>query len=327
MESQNVSIWELSDLRTPWCIFVVATLDIAGHLAEGRNNLDQLAQAAACDKDVLHAILGHLVSHGVFSEPAPGVFALNDAASPLLDPITRLSLNLEDIGGRFAHAWGTLLQLTRTGKPAYQQAFGLSFWQDLEAHPALAGSFDALIGPPGHGIPNSEFQLSAGWESIHTLVDVGGGTGAMLAEILRTQPHLHGILVDLPRTVSRSDEIFRAAGVTERVKTVGQSLFDPLPKGADLYLLRGVLNDWPDAEAVQILAGCARAASPSGRVVVLKSVGPDDAQPELTIEMVLVGGKHRTIAQFTGLALQAGLKVIASGLQPSDYYVVECVPL
>ncbi len=326
MESPKVNILELSDLSTPWCVFVAATLDIAGHIAAGKNKIGELAQAAGCDRDVLDAILGHLVSHGVFSEPAPGVFALNEAAGQLLDPVTKLSLNLEDLGGRFAHAWGTLLQLSRTGKPAYDQVFGVSFWEDLETHPQLAASFDALIGPPGHGIPDPEFQISGGWERIKTLVDVGGGTGAMLAEILRTRRYLDGILVDLPRTVTRSEDIFRSAGVMERVKIVGQSFFEPLPAGADIYLLRGVINDWPDHEALQILSGCAQAARASGRVIVLKSVGPNDARPDLAIEMVLCGGNHRTITQFTRLALQAGLEVVASSLQPSGYYVVECKP-
>ncbi len=325
--SQPANIWEMSDLATPWCIFVVATLDIAEHISAGKNNIDDLANAAGCDRNVLHAILGHLVSHGAFEELEPGIFSLNEAARQLLDPVTKVSLDLEDIGGRFAHAWGTLLQVTRSGKPAYEQIFGVSFWQDLDEHPSLAASFDAIIGPPGHGIPNPYFDVTSGWESIHTLVDVGGGTGAMLAEILRTKPALRGILVDLPRTISRSVELFRAAGVFDRVETVGQSFFEPLPAGADIYLLRGVINDWPDHEAVHILAGCARSARPDGRVVVLKSVGPDDARKDISIEMVLLGGRHRTITEFRELAHLAGLEVVASGQQPSGYYVVECRPV
>src|SRR6185436_16064098 len=140
--------------------------------------------------------------------------------------------------------------------------------------------------------PDPEFQIIGGWEPVRTVVDVGGGTGAMLAEILRARPEIRGTLVDLPRTIARSSETFQAAGVADRVTTVGQSFFDPLPAGADLYLLRGVLNDWPDREATAILSRCAEAARPDGRVVVLKGVGPDDAPKRLSIEMVLLGGKH-----------------------------------
>ena len=145
-----------------------------------------------CDAYALHRVLTHLAQKGVFEEPKPGRFTLNDAARQLLDPITRLSLDLEDFGGRMAHAWSTLLPYVRTGEPAYQTVFGLPFWEDLDAHPEIRASFDAMMGPQGHGTPNPEFQITGGWESVRSVVDVGGGTGAMLAEILRSGPGFAG---------------------------------------------------------------------------------------------------------------------------------------
>jgi SAM-dependent methyltransferase len=326
-KQEDADLFALSDLRTPWCIHVVATLRIADHIAAGIDNIGGLAAAASCDADILHRVIGHLVGKGVFLETAPGRFALNEAAQGLLDSTLRLSLDLDGIGGRFAHAWGTLLTYVRTGAPAYHQLFGLPFWQDLDAHPELSASFDTLIGPAGHGKPDPEFQITGGWDSVRSVVDVGGGTGAMLAEILRARPHVRGTLVDLPRTVARSAETFKAAGVAERVQVVGQSFFDPLPAGADLYLLRGVLNNWPDPEATAILRRCAEAARPSGRVVVLKGVELDNAGKELAIEMVLLGGRQRTISEFRELAQKAGLAVLAAGRQPSGHAVVECRPV
>jgi 2,7-dihydroxy-5-methyl-1-naphthoate 7-O-methyltransferase len=143
------------------------------------------------------------VSWNVFEEPAPGRFALNETAKELLDPGQRLGLDLEGIGGRCAHAWSTLLTVVRTGKPAYREIFGLPFWEGLAAHPEIAASFDLLMGPTGHGAPNPEFQITGGWTSVRTVVDVGGGTGALLAAILRARPEIRGILADLPRTVTR----------------------------------------------------------------------------------------------------------------------------
>jgi len=305
---------------------VVATLRIAEHIAAGKVTIEDLAAAAGCDSDALHGVLAHLVRKGVFEEPVPGRFALNEAARGLVDPGWRLGLDLDGIGGRMAHAWGGLLDYVRTGAPAYHEIFGLPFWEDLDAHPEVAASFDGLIGPAGHGIPNAEFEITGGWDSVRAVVDVGGGTGAMLAEIVRACPHIHGTLVDLPRTVARSAEALRSAGIAERVTMVGQSFFEPLPAGADLYLLRGVLNDWPDREAAAILKRCAEAARPAGRVVVLKSVGPQGAPKGLEIEMVLCGGKHRTVAEFRDLAGLSGLEVVAAGRQSSGYFVVECRP-
>lgn len=157
------------------------------------------------------------------------------------------------------------------------------------------------------------------------MVDVGGGTGALLAEILRGRPEAHGTLVDLPRTVARSGETFRAAGVAERATIIGQSFFDRLPAGADLYLLKSVLSDWPDREAAAILSRCAEAARPAGRVVVIGGVSPDPGADDLLM-MVLVGGKERTVDEFRVLAGEAGLEVSAAERQPSGRFVVECRP-
>lgn len=148
-EQERVHIGALSDLCTPWCIHVVATLRIADQIAAGTTEIHDLAAAAGGDPDVLHAVLDHLVGKGVFQEPAPGQFALNEAARELLDPSQQLGLDLDGIAGRFAYAWGTMLAFVRTGKPAYHDIFGLPLWEDLNAHPQIAASFDALIGPAG----------------------------------------------------------------------------------------------------------------------------------------------------------------------------------
>ncbi len=331
-ETSGIDLWTMGDLRTPWCIYVAVTLHIAELIANGKSKIGELAAAAGCDRSALHAVLGHLVSKGVFKEQMPGKFELNDISRQLLEPIAQISFNLNGIGGRFAYAWGTLLEYTQTGKPAYDKVFGMPFWDDLQTHPDLAASFDTIIGPAGHSTPNPEFQISGGWESIQTVVDVGGGTGAMLAEILRKWQHLRGILVDLPRTITKADEMFKAAGVHKRVTTIGQSFFDPLPIGGDIYLLRGILNDWPDSECVAILKRCAEAAlanrngRQTSRVVVLKSVRPDDAPKDLVIEMVLLGGRQRTITEFRELARASGLDVVAARQHESGYYVVECIP-
>jgi 2,7-dihydroxy-5-methyl-1-naphthoate 7-O-methyltransferase len=323
-----MDIWTLIDLSTPWCVHVVATLRIADHIAAGKTEIGQLATAAGADRDSLHRVLRHLVSKGLFEEPARGRFALNDAARALLEDPIRLGLDLDGIGGRMAHAWGTLLSAVRTGKSAYHEAFGRGFWEDLEAHPEIAASFDALMGLAGHGVPDPHVLVDpADWKSVRTVVDVGGGTGALLAEVLRAQPHVRGTLVDLPGPVARSGEVFQAAGVADRVSAVAQSFFDPLPGGADVYILKSVLQDWPDREATAILRRCAEAARPSGRVVIFTGAGPgEEASPELLM-LVLVGGKARTLDELRKMARQASLEVRAVGRQTSGRVIVECWPV
>jgi 2,7-dihydroxy-5-methyl-1-naphthoate 7-O-methyltransferase len=324
---EQVDIGALSDLCTPWCIHVVATLRVANHIASGITQIEDLAAACGAHAESLEIVLRHLLRKGLFAEPTPGKFTLNEAARVLLDPMARW-LNLDGFGGRMAHAWGTLLSAVRTGRPAYHEAFGRPYWEDLAAHPKIAADFDALMGPAGHGIPDPEVLVNGDWDRVRTVVDVGGGTGALLAEVLRAHPQVRGVLVDLPRTIARSDEIFKSAGVADRVTTVGQSFFEPLPAGADVYMLKSVLSDWPDREAQILLQRCAEAARPAGRVVVLNGVSADEDGgpfPDLLM-LVLVGGKQRSLADFRKLASASGLEVSAAARLKSGRYVVECRP-
>ena len=343
-DSDTVDLFRMLDLATPWCLHVAATLRVAEHISAGRTGIAELAAAAGCDPDALHAVLGHLVSKGVFAEESPGRFACNRAAEQLSEASF---LDLGGIGGRMAHTWGTLLNYVRTGQPAYRQVFGQPFWEDLAAHPQIAAEFDALMGPAGHGIPDFDIELSDGWDQIRTIVDVGGGTGAMLASLLRRHPRTKGILVDLPGTVARASEVIESFGVSSRMTVKGQSFFDPLPAGADLYLLKSVLNDWADEPTLAILRRCAEAAQPQaaqpqaaqpqaaqpqaaqpkeGTIAILGGVSADETPRSLGIDMLVAGGKTSTLTQFTELARQAGLAIIAARTQSSGQFVVECRP-
>jgi 2,7-dihydroxy-5-methyl-1-naphthoate 7-O-methyltransferase len=287
-------------------------------MAAGIEQIDDLATVVGAHSESLARVLRHLIQKGLFIEPVTGRFVLNEAARALLEPGFRLGFDLSGIGGRMARSWSTLLTAVETGAPAYDEVFGRPFWDDLAAHPYVAASFDALMGPEGHGAPNPDMPLTGGWDSIHTVVDVGGGTGSLLAEILRVHPTVRATLVDLPAVVERC--------TVEGVTVSGQSFFDPLPAGANLYLLHKVLADWPDREAAALLARCAEAARPDGRVMVMSGVtDAETADPELLM-MVLVGGKDRTLAEFRALAKGAGLEVQAVGRNSAGRFMVECIP-
>ncbi len=214
VDHTHVDLERMLDLATPWCLMVAATLRLPDLIAAGHGGIADLAAAAGCDPDALHAVLGHLAAQGVFTQEAPGRFAVNEPARQLSGMAQ--FLDLDGIGGRMAGTWGTLLGYVRTGQSGYAQVFGRPFWEDLDAHPAIAADFDALMGPAGHGLPDFDVELAGGWEEIRTLVDVGGGTGAMLACLLRRHPAVHGTLVDLPGTIARARTDLADTGLAAR---------------------------------------------------------------------------------------------------------------
>lgn len=320
---QPVDLEALSDLATPWCLRAVVTLGIPQLMGAGVTDVDELARASGCDAAVLATVLAQLAARDVLAKLDDGGFVLNNAAQDLLEPAHLLSLNLEGIGGRMALAWGTVLTYLRTGQPEYAKLFGHPFWEDLEVNPDIGASFEAFMAAV-HGRPEQVPPISGGWGSVRSVVDVGGGTGHVLAQLLRAHRDLRGTLVDLPATVARSAPTFAEAGVSDRVVVVGQSFFDPLPKHADVYLLRSVLNDWPDQDKLAILRRCAEAASSSGRILVAGGVRPAGAPEPISIDKILTGGNEAPIDLFRDLAREAGLMVSTTQEPPTGHLIVEC---
>jgi 2,7-dihydroxy-5-methyl-1-naphthoate 7-O-methyltransferase len=317
--SETVDLQSLSDLATPWFIRVAVTLRLPELINDGVADVERLADKTGATTDGVWAVLVHLSEHGVFSQVEPGRFAMNEPARALLDTGQRLWLDLNGIGGRFAGAWAGLADLVRTGRPGYERLFGCSFWDDITEHRHLGTSFDALMSA-GHGDPDRIPPLEGGWTAVREVVDVGGGLGHVLANLLAANPRLRGTLVDLPATAERAHAALTARGVADRVTIVAQSFFERLPPGGDVYLLRSVLNDWPDDEAQRILARCAEAAGPGGRILVAGGVRPDEAPPRIEIDKLVTGGRDRPLREFRAMANAVGADISASRAG-----AVECV--
>lgn len=319
----------LIDLVTPMAVRVAATLRLADLLRDGPVPLSRLAESAGCDPDGLARLLRHLIAQGMFSEPEPGVFALNDTAA-LLDSGhpsgMQVSLDLTGFGGRMDLAFTELLHSVRTGEPAWSRVFGSPFWEYLAGHPDMSASFDEVMSA---GAEYARDDLAAfDWSRVGHVVDVGGGTGTLLAAVLRAAPTLQGTLVDLPETVGRARQLLAGEGFGPRLEFVGQSFFDPLPAGRDVYVLNSVLHDWPDDEALSILRRCAEAAGADGRVVVIEESGERSAShAEMDLRMlVLCGGRERTVAEYAELAARAGLAVATVRTTPLGQSGIELVP-
>jgi hypothetical protein len=208
-----VDVAALADLATPWFLRVAVTLRLADHIDAGTTDVEGLAAAVGATVEGVWAVLVHLNGKGLFTSPSPGRYEMNDAARPLLAQGGNHFLDLDGIGDRFSGAWAGLLQLVRTGRSGYEQVFGLPFWDDLAAHPELGRSFDDAMAH-GHSDPERLPKIAGGWDRVASVVDVGGGLGHVLANLLEAQPHLHGTLVDLPPTAERAGVMLDARGLT-----------------------------------------------------------------------------------------------------------------
>ncbi len=222
-----------------------------------------------------------------------------------------LTLDVNSAVGRANLASVKLLESVRTGSPAYPLMYGRGFWEDLAANPELGAGFDEFMGVRRDGEPDPCIA-AYDWSSVRHVVDVGGGNGSTLAWLLRSNPGLRGTLVELPGPAERAIQLFDDLGLADRVNVATGSFFDPLPAGADIYLLTGILHDWGDSAAMAILRRCAEAAGVGRRVLVVEAVlGSRDDMASMTafdlFMLVCCGGRERALEEFTALGRGAGL--------------------
>jgi len=145
------------------------------------------------------------------------------------------------------------------------------------------------------------------------VVDVGGGRGTLLAAILQRWEHLHGVLFDLPHVADRARPEL-AARFGQRVQVHAGDFFVDLPGGADVHLLRHVLHNWNDEQALCLLRQCAGAIVPGGRVLVIETILAPDNRADLACMldlemMVLTGGRERRRPELRRLLTAAGLAI------------------
>jgi hypothetical protein len=161
------------------------------------------------------------------------------------------------------------------------------------------------------------------------VVDVGGGAGLLLAELLQAHPAMKGTLVDLPAMASLAEATFEAAGLAHRASAVEGNIFDSLPANGQLYLLASILHDWNDQDATTILCRCAQAAGAGRRILVVDRTSDHGNSLTFTfmnlLMLVFLGGRERTLAEFAKLGEVAGLSMQSASPTPSGLSLITFV--
>ncbi|QKV74635.1 methyltransferase [Amycolatopsis sp. Hca4] len=319
------SIMPLADLATPMAVRVAATLRLADHAGPDGATAAELATLTGTSAAALARLLDHLVTAGVFARDADryrptalGAQLREDAPEGI-----RPLLDITYAGGRAELAFVELLSVVTDGAPGYPRRYGREFWADLDADPKLRTSFDAQM--------NWRFREQApliarnfDWGRFRDIVDVGGGDGPLLREILRAHPGVRGRILDLPPTAAAAAARLAADGFGDRASAVPGSFFDPLPTGADAYLLSDILHDWDDEHAREILAGCRRAAAADASVVLIEPVRGHGADTAIDLFMLMCfGSRERTVEELTELAAACELALRGAVPVTNGRYALE----
>lgn len=320
-------------------LHVALRLGLPDLLASGPRSAEDLARDTGAHGASLRRLLRALAAYGVFREGAGGRFALGPLGSTLragsAGSVRDLALMWGD--DDYWTTWGELERCVCTGRTAADLLFGA---EDAFRRYASDARFGAVFNA-GMTVLSATTAAAVvatyDFPTTGLVVDIGGGRGRLIADILGARPGLRGVLLDLPTVVEGAPQLLAHAGVADRCEVVGGDMFAGVPAGGDLYVLSRVVDSFDDARAVAVLANCHGAMGAGGRLLLVEPVLParieaaaplavqEDMLMDLTM-LVRTGGRERTEAEYRAFLAVAGMRlerVVPTGASVS---LIEAVP-
>lgn len=302
-------------------LHAVAGLGVADLIGDGTRASDELARETGSDAAALYRVLRVLAAAGVLREEEGRRFSLTELGAPLrTDHPESLADWAAFVGSReVTSAWAALGDGIRTGENAFRLVYGTDIWTYREHHPEASRLFDRAMASSSRAFLPA-LLAAYDFSRFGTIVDVGGGNGELLRAILTAYPNVRGVLFDQPHVVEGVD-------LGDRCTVVAGSFFDSVPAGGDAYLLKWILHDWADEEAIAIL----RAIRPNGGtlVVVDRVLAPPNEGLEGKLAdvnmFVMPAGLERTRDEFAALFAAAGWRLV-DAVPAGALHVIEGAP-
>jgi hypothetical protein len=289
----------------------LAQLGIPDLVEAGPKSAEELALQISADPQALYRLLRATASVGVLSEGPVGKFSQTPMSAVLRSDASPSLRDFAIMSGREWHGrgWARLGYCVRTGKQAMEQIYGVPVFEFLKQHPDEAQIFNDAMTELSM-IDGPAVADAYSFDGIRSIVDIAGGHGLLLATILDRNPHLQGTLYEMPHVLegARSGPL---KPVMDRCTLASGDMFSSVPAGADAYLMKHIIHDWPDDRCIQLLKACRKGANPGGKLLVVDSViqpGNDFSPGKfLDLQMLIFpGGCERTEKQFRDLFVAAG---------------------
>jgi len=306
----------MTGYRAMQALYVAARLGIADLLKDGARGSEELARATGADARALHRLLRALASLGVFGEDADGRFAPSELGALLRSDVPG-SLRAAAIffgDERNWHAWGKLERSVMSGEPVRGPRGTQVFLEESARDPEGAALFNAAMTSLTSAF-DAAVTAAYDFSRLGTLVDVGGGQGALISSILAANPALRGILFDIPPVIESARGRIVEAGLAGRCELVAGDFFASVPAGGDAYVLKWVIHDWDDEHSVAILGSCRRAMARDGRLLLVERVVPERVDQSADTQGIVLGdlnmllwtgGRERTAAEYRALLASGG---------------------
>ncbi len=299
-------------------ITAAAELGVADLLAERPRTADEIAKAVGADPAAMYRMMRCLGAVGVLRETGGKTFALTPVGAVLRKDAPGSLAGLARFEGA-AFNLATCAELThgvRTGQSAFVEAHGIPIFEWMPAHPAEAAIYNSAMASLSTTTARA-VAAAYDFSGSKMIVDVGGGHGTLLAEILAAAPHARGVLFDAPHVADAARPYLAERGLQTRCEVMAGDFFKAVPAGHDTYVTKNVLHDWDDDHVVAILGQIARAIAPGGRLLIVEQLVTPPGTPKLNlakiIDMIMLalteGGRERTEAEYGELLRRSGFRL------------------
>ena len=323
----------MTGYRAMQALYVAARLGIADLLKDGARGSEELARATGADARALHRLLRALASLGVFGEDADGRFTPSELGALLRSDVPG-SLRAAAIffgDERNWHAWGKLERSVMSGEPVRGPRGTQVFLEESARDPEGAALFNAAMTSLTSAF-DAAVTAAYDFSRLGTLVDVGGGQGALISSILAANPALRGILFDIPPVIESARGRIGEAGLAGRCELVAGDFFASVPAGGDAYVLKWVIHDWDDEHGVAILGSCRRAMARDGRLLLVERVVPERVDQSADTQGIVLGdlnmllwtgGRERTAAEYRALLASGGFTLARIVPTATQFSIIE----
>jgi hypothetical protein len=312
-------------------VTAAAQLGIADLLADGPRSSTEIAKSVHANPDAVYRVMRCLGAVGVLHETEGRTFALTPVGSALRSDVPGSLAGLAKFEGSSFNlaACAELTHSACTGESAFVKAHGVPIFEWMPVHPEQAAIYNSAMASLSTTTARA-VASSYDFSACKTIVDIGGGHGTLLAEILSAAPHARGILFDAPHVADAARGNLASRGLSARCEVVAGDFFQAVPSGHDTYVIKNVLHDWADDEAVAILGQIARSIAPKGKLLIVEQlVTPPGAGLNLAkiIDMIMLclteGGRERTESEYAELLRRSGFSLERVVSTPSQVDVIE----
>jgi precorrin-6B methylase 2 len=328
------SLWMMNNIENFWVAKGVVTavkLNIAEHIASGRNTLDQLAEVSQTNPDALYRLLRMLCAQGIFRLSKNGIYSLTPYSKVLIEGEGSIKYMLQShLGKVHFDIFSEIDYTVKTGISASRKLFKKDIFSHVQDSPA---QHDVFV--KGMGNTSDLFApvllSSYNFSQYSNIIDIGGGHGSLLCHILTRYKGLKATVFDSKHVVERAAANIESYGLKERIKIVDGSFFEEVPEGGDLYILKNIVHDWGDENSIKILKNIHRVMEPGSKMLVIDTIIKNDnsySYGKMLDILMLLGtedGRERTLEEFRDVFEKSGFAIKKVIPTVSPFSLMECV--